>query len=176
MLMEIDEVAILKSEWRVLLAGPQHEGFAEMQKKVMDKVGGLYLYMHGMVLPEPPPGDEWVNVTLRQLEEAGVVREVFVIAPNAGQRFKEEADAFEHLRDIPSDELAHRVVTSLIRCKGNLQLYKQVIAMLIVQMREEEGALIRTAIGRTRAILDHCGNEALDALAKQFELGRGTPQ
>lgn len=45
--------------------------------------------------------------------------------------------AYEAVKDIPTDELASRVVSSLIMAKGNLNKYESLIAMLIRELRGE---------------------------------------
>lgn len=49
----------------------------------------------------------------------------------------EQPTHYKRLRDIPADELAHRVVHTLILQKGNLNLYKELIKRLIEDMRKE---------------------------------------
>lgn len=44
---------------------------------------------------------------------------------------------YDHVKDVPTDLLAHNVVGSLIFCKGNLNRYKEVIACLIRELRGE---------------------------------------
>lgn len=50
-----------------------------------------------------------------------------------------ECDRIDYLgiKDIPSRELAQRVVGSLILCKGNLNRYAIVLEALIIALREE---------------------------------------
>jgi hypothetical protein len=42
------------------------------------------------------------------------------------------------IKDVPTDLLAHNVVGSLILCKGDLNKYKETIAVLIRELREEK--------------------------------------
>jgi hypothetical protein len=44
---------------------------------------------------------------------------------------------YASLKEVPSETLAHNVVGSLILCDGHLNKYKEVIAVLIRELRGE---------------------------------------
>lgn len=44
---------------------------------------------------------------------------------------------YDHIKDVPTDLLAHNVVGSLITCEGNLNRYKDIISLLIRELRGE---------------------------------------
>jgi hypothetical protein len=45
---------------------------------------------------------------------------------------------YNNIKDVPTDLLAHNVVGSLILCKGDLNKYRECLAMLIRELRSEE--------------------------------------
>jgi len=46
---------------------------------------------------------------------------------------------YKTLREMPADRLAHRIITSLIEARGNLNMYAAIIERLIIEIRKEHG-------------------------------------
>jgi hypothetical protein len=58
---------------------------------------------------------------------------------------------YASLKEVPSEMLAHNVVGSLIFCEGDLHKYKEVIAVLIRELRgEPHPPEIQTALDKRK--------------------------
>jgi hypothetical protein len=59
---------------------------------------------------------------------------------------------YKNIREVPTDLLAHNFVGSLIRCKGDLQKYKELTMLLIRELRgEPHPSFVQDAINAHKA-------------------------